>query len=100
MAINLISHRIDELTQMQPRPFTTTHELISVIILRHRTEWEEFVNNYSGARAIQEQKSVQQIGCYLGRNARRLGVSQGRTIESSTIEGLNGHKPRQTTVWL
>lgn len=99
MAINLISNRIDELVrQLQSTPFTT-HRLIDVLISNHSEDWEQLVRSYSGNRMVQEQKSVQQIGRYLGRYANRLGILQGETRNDSTINGLIGHNPQQTTEW-
>lgn len=99
MAINIVSLLIDQLVQSIPKPFTS-HYLISIIIKNHKTEWEKLVNNYTGNRLAQEQKAVQQIGRYLGNNAKRLKILKGRTIKDNTIEGLIGHNPQETTEWL
>ncbi|MDR1761034.1 MAG: hypothetical protein LBR55_01145 [Bacteroidales bacterium] len=61
------------LVQSTQKPFTS-HDLIGVIITNHNAEWEQLVNSYTGIRLVQEQKSAQQIGCYLGRYANRLGI--------------------------
>ena len=99
MAINLISHRIDELVhQLRLTPFTT-HKLIEVLIINNNEEWEQLVSSYTGDRMRQEQKAVQQTGRYLGRNSNRLGISQGATRNDSTINGLFGHNPQRTTTW-
>jgi hypothetical protein len=99
MSINLISDTIDELVQQQPTSFST-HSLVSNLIKYHNHEWRQFVNEYSGNRLVQEQKAVQQIGRYLGRNANCLSIRQGRKITSTAIESLVGHNPQSTTEWL
>ena len=84
------------------RPFTT-HNLVERLIANHQTEWNNFVMSYRQAnRGIrhQEQIAVQQMGRYLGRNANRLGIIQGRTLPDNVINGLIEHVPIQTTEWL
>jgi len=99
MAIDIIAPRIDALVPTMQSLFTT-HDLVGIIILNHREEWDRLVTSYRGTIERQEQKSVQQIGRYLGRNADRLRITQGRTIPDSRIEGLDHHTPRETTEWI
>ena len=102
MAINIILNTIHQVVPTLQRPFTT-HILVEELVANHRTEWNDLVMSYRQAnRGIrqQEQIAVTQIGRYLGRNARNLGITQGRTLPDNRIDGLIEHIPIQTTEWL
>ncbi|MGB4577999.1 MAG: hypothetical protein WBI06_14035 [Paludibacter sp.] len=101
MAINIISNTIDNTILQFQRPFTT-HTFIELLITNNRAEWNNFVMSYRQEHRsirVQEQIAVTQIGRYLGRNAKRLNIRQGRTIPDNRINGLIEHVPLQTTEW-
>ena len=97
-----ISNRIDVVLSTIQKPFTT-HTLVENLIANNRAVWNDFVMSYrqeNRSIRVQEQIAVTQIGRYLGRNANRLNIRQGKTIPDKRIIGLIEHIPLQTTEWL
>lgn len=83
---------IDAIVTNQTKAFIS-HDIITILIKNHSDTWDNFVNQYTGNRRVQEQKAIQQIGCYLSRNANCLNLTKGEKIKPSSII----HKPQQTT---
>lgn len=96
--IQLISNRIDVIVRRQTELFTS-HKIIELLMTQYRNEWDRFVGSYNGNQHLQEQKAVQQVGCYLGRNVTRLHLTNNGTT-ASQIATLCNHDSRQTTKYI
>ncbi len=99
--IDIVAKNIKEILPLMDDTFTS-HDVIKALITKDKVKWDEFVEAYAKSGREKKQKeqiAVQQIGCYLGRNAKILNLSNEGKEKNHKIPGLEGHNPREAAKW-